>query len=297
MRLLVVEGNPSPARESLITAGGVPGGRLYAEVLSGLTPDVAIDVIHPADAEPRLSPGTTLADYDGVVVSGSRLHVYDDTPAVGRQIALVRAALEAGVPMLGSCWGAQVATVAAGGRVAKSPRGREIGFARKIALTPAGRGSPLYDGKAAVFDSLAVHYDEITQVPAGAVVLAANGHAAVQALAFTWRGGGFFGVQYHPEFDLRHVARLVVNGTPAMLEQGFFADAAAARAYAATLETLHADPARRDLAWRLGIDDDVLDAGYRRLEIRNWVERVVRPMMAARRRRDVASVRVDAVVR
>src|SRR6266403_1796200 len=57
------------------------------------------------------------------------------------------------VPSFGSCWAAQMAVVAAGGMVRANPRGREMGIARKIALTPEGRGHPLYAGKGAVFDA------------------------------------------------------------------------------------------------------------------------------------------------
>ncbi len=46
------------------------------------------------------------------------------------------------------------------------------------------------------------------------------------------------------------------------------------------LEDLHRDPARRDIAWLLGIDDDVMNEDVRRLEVRNWVRRLVLPAMA-----------------
>ena len=42
-----------------------------------------------------------------------------------------------GVPGFGSCWAAQIAVAAAGGRVAASPHGREMGVGRKIKLMDA----------------------------------------------------------------------------------------------------------------------------------------------------------------
>jgi len=59
------------------------------------------------------------------------------------QLDLARAAFAARVPSFGSCWAAQIAVVAAGGIVRANPRGREMGIARKIALTPEGRGHPM----------------------------------------------------------------------------------------------------------------------------------------------------------
>ena len=61
-----------------------------------------------------------------------------------RQVELARAVYKSGTPFFGSCWGLQVATVAAGGSVRQNPRGREVGIARDLTLTSAGtRPSPL----------------------------------------------------------------------------------------------------------------------------------------------------------
>ena len=60
---------------------------------------------------------------------------------------------------------------------------------------------------------------------------------------------------------------------------GFFADRAAALDYVAKLETLHAHPERKDLAWLLGIDADILDQEVRQTEVKNWIERLVLPHM------------------
>jgi GMP synthase (glutamine-hydrolysing) len=54
--------------------------------------------------------------------------------------------------------------------------------------------------------------------------------------------------------------------------------------YAAELKTLHADPSRRDLAWRHGLDEEVLDPVRRTAEIRNFVERRVKPEKSRRGR-------------
>jgi GMP synthase (glutamine-hydrolysing) len=45
------------------------------------------------------------------------------------------------------------------------------------------------------------------------------------------------------------------------------------------LEALHQDPTRKDLAWLLGIDDDVMNEDVRRVEVRNWIELLVLPNM------------------
>lgn len=283
-RILLVGGNTRESRDRIAASGGRSGAQLFQDILLRLVPGATFDTVHPADGEVTLSRGGALADYDGAVMSGSSLHVYHDSPMVGRQLGLVRAILEAGVPMFGSCWALQVATVVAGGDVRASPRGREIGIARKVALTDAGRAHPMYGGKAAVFDAPAMHYDEVARVPPGAEVLASNGHTQVQALAFAWRGGSFWGVQYHPEFDLRHLACLSRTTAEALVAQGYMRCPDDVGAYVEALETLDADPTRADIAWRLGLDADITVPDVREREVANWVVHALLPAMNRRGR-------------
>ena len=175
--------------------------------------------------------------------------------------------------------GAQIAVVSAGGRAAVNPQGRGVGLGRKIALTPEGRAHPLYSGKKSVFDAFISHDDEITHLPPGGLLLASNGHTRVQAVSVTHQGGVFWGLQYHPEYDLHELARLCYCRKQKLTERGFFRDTDAAQAYVDRLEALHQDPGRKDIAWLLGIDEDVMNEDIRRAEVRNWIDLLVLPSM------------------
>jgi GMP synthase (glutamine-hydrolysing) len=216
-RLLVMEGNSPATRAQQVAAGGTVASQGYADLLQDLLPGVVVDICFPGDPGANLPDGTALADYDGVAITGSGLHVYDDGPEVTRQIELARAVLDAGVPVFGSCWGLQVLTVAAGGSVRKNPKGREIGFGRGIRLTEAGRKHPMYAGKPDVFNAPTVHLDEIDTVAPGTTVLASNHMSAVQSAEIRVNGAAAWGVQYHPEYPLREVAAIVRRiGPPAI---------------------------------------------------------------------------------
>ena len=84
-------------------------------------------------------------------------------------------------------------------------------------------------------------------------------------------------MQYHPEYDLREIAQLARARAPGLVSQGTFRDEADAAAWAAQVEALAGDASRADLAWRLAVDRDVLDPALRRAEVRNWIERLVKP--------------------
>ncbi len=282
IRFLVIDGYLRSGREGLVAAGATTAGKLCERMLLDCHPDATVDILYPTDPGRGLPEGAALAAYDAIAWTGSSLTITEpDTPEVRPQVELARAAFEAGVPSFGSCWGAQIAAVAAGGRCAANPRGREMGVARKIALTGEGRAHPLYAGKPSVFDAFISHEDEITHLPSGAVNLAGNAFSSVQAIGVTHRRGTFWAVQYHPEYDLHELARLTFARMERLVGMGFFADLDAARDYVNKLETLHQDPSRRDIAWLLGIDDDVMNADVRQVEVRNWVEHLVLP----RRRR------------
>ena len=85
----------------------------------------------------------------------------------------------------------------------KNPRGREIGFGRRIRITEAGVKHPLFKSKPPVFEALTVHLDEVESLPLKGTVLAMNDHSGVQAAEIQYEGGVAWGVQYHPELKSR----------------------------------------------------------------------------------------------
>jgi GMP synthase (glutamine-hydrolysing) len=271
LRLLVLDAYAPEGREALRGVGGTEAGRLYARLLRRLAPDARVEVVYPADEGPVLPAGEELAAHDGVVWTGSSLTIHADDPRVRRQVDFARAVFAAGVPSFGSCWAAQLAAVAAGGRCAPSPKGREFGVSRRIALSAAGRAHPLFRGKPPVFDAFTSHEDEVVDLADGAVLLASNAWSRVQALAVTSWGGRFWALQYHPEYDLHEVASLGRLRADELVAQGSFADRAAAEAWVERLEALHADPSRLDLARALGLGPDLLDEELRSVEVRNWL--------------------------
>jgi GMP synthase (glutamine-hydrolysing) len=284
LRLLVVEGNASQAREAQRAAFGKTPSQSYADTLHELAPDAICDLCFPADEGAILPDSGGLESYDGVFATGSALNLYDGGPAVSRQIELARAVFAAQVPFFGSCWGLQVATAASGGEVRRNPLGREIGFARNIAPTEAGRGHPLLAGRPAAFDAPCSHLDIVALPSQGAVALAANANSPVQAAEIRYDGGIFWGVQYHPEFSFGEIAAIIEGRRARLTLEGLFAQEEDALAYGAQLRALEADLDRRDIAWRLGLGAELTDKALRRTELRNFIDLRVRPEKSRRGR-------------
>lgn len=165
-----------------------PSG-LVGDAFTGLGYDVTELTLVPA--ERFHSPGVSAAfpdpaGYDAVVAFGAVWSVYDDAaigPWIHDEIAFTRAAIAAGVPVLGICFGGQVLAAAIGGRVERAPV-PELGWTvietRAPGLVDAGPW-------------LEWHYDRFV-LPAGVPALAATS-VSDQAFAV----GRSLGLQFHPE--------------------------------------------------------------------------------------------------
>jgi GMP synthase (glutamine-hydrolysing) len=272
LRLLVAESEPPSARETRRASVGTSQGETYLQTLARLAPGARTDLVRPVDGE---LPGVeALRDFDAVFLTGSPVHLQDDTPEVARLIDFMRTVFDSGVPSFGSCAGLQLAVVTAGGELRRMGDRREAGFSRGIAPTASGRDHPLLAGRPAAFDAPAIYTDEVIRLPEGALALAANNVSPVLAAEVRHGRGIFWGVQYHPELSLFEVAAAIRRQSDDLLERGFASDEAALEAHAARIEALGDQPDRHDLAWQLGLDAEITDPARRARELSNFITHV-----------------------
>jgi len=222
MKLLIVEGNIQETREEREKFGIPPFHLLFPEMLRTLDPTIQTNAVFPADDEKHLPSVEQLKKYNGVLWTGSALSVLDDIPTVNRQLNFAENVFKSGVPFYGSCWGMQVATVVAGGTVAQSPLGLEVGISKPIRLTDAGKKSPFFINREDNFKALCIHFDEVIKLPEKSVVLAENDHSKVQAMTIDYKKSQFFGVQYHPEFKTTDMAMILSFLSKKLIDAGAF---------------------------------------------------------------------------
>ena len=136
--------------------------------------------------------------YDAIVPMGAPWSVYDHGTIgswVRDELAFLRAAHDAGVPVLGICFGGQALAAALGGGVERSPS-PEIGWVSIDVL-----GGQLDPGPWFQF-----HYDRWT-LPPGARELA---RTALASQAFVL--GRSLAVQFHPELTVAQLEAWLGNG-------------------------------------------------------------------------------------
>lgn len=142
-------------------------------------------------------------DAELVVVLGGPIGVGDAAtfPVIEAEAALIRARMEAGLPVLGVCLGAQLIAHALGWPVA--PGRLELGWGT-VDVAPAGMSTPLRHVSGAPI--LQWHGDAIT-APDGVELLASTDATACQAFAV----GSAFGIQFHPEVDPEAFERWLIG--------------------------------------------------------------------------------------
>ncbi|MCP4670784.1 MAG: hypothetical protein GY857_05710 [Desulfobacula sp.] len=244
----------------------------FQDFFARTIPDTKIDVRFIADIDQPLPTNEELKQCRGCIWTGSDLTIYQLEPRVERQIQLAKKLYSLGVSSFGSCWGIQMAAVAAGGKVAKSPKGREWGVAKDITLTKAGEKSKLLRGKPKVYDGFIMHLDEVVKLPENTEILAGNEHTKIQAVEVNVGNASFFATQYHPEYNLFEMARLIKARAQALVDEGFFNTTDQVLEYAKKMDQLHDNPESEELKTQLNIDGSVIDPEIKEQELRNWLE-------------------------
>ena len=276
LRICIVNGYPQASRENFDRSNVGHPHDLFKGFLAREAPNATSEIVYVADPDFSLPAGTSIEDFDGFIWTGSDLTVYHtDDPRVAGQLALAKELMDAGAASWGSCWGIQMGAQVEGGAVEVNPRGREWGIARGIELNDAGKKSPMLAGKPNVFDGFIMHLDEVTRLPDGTDSFGGNTHTPIQAAIFNRGDASYWATQYHPEYNLYEMGRLIAARAEALVREGHFPDEEAVGAYAADMIALHDDPTNEALRDALDIGDDIIDPQIRELELRNWLRFIV----------------------
>lgn len=178
---------------------------------------------------PDDGPLPAFDDVDHIVMLGAIPSIYDpDVRWIEPELEWLRAVHDAGVPVLGICYGAQELCTLFGGKVLAAGY-KEVGWLTIDTVSP----DLIPSGPWLLF-----HGDRC-EPPAEATVLASN-ETGIQAFSI----GRHLGVQFHPEVDGAQLALwLAAGGRQEALAAGQDPDALLAQAYAEEL----AARARADL--------------------------------------------------
>ncbi len=155
-------------------------------------------------------PLPALAAFDGLILSGSELGVYDDAAWMSPLRALLTSTKQVRKPIFGICFGHQIMADTFGGKAEKAEGGNVIGV--RDFTDDQGRSFPAY----------VWHQDQVTELPPGASVVAMASYCPMAVLRYDFPA---FSVQYHPEFNPPFITGLLTRGRDHFVD-GKLADAA-----------------------------------------------------------------------
>lgn len=198
MRLGILEAGrpPAPLDE---THGYYPA--MFADLLRAHLPEGSEVVDYPV-IDNEFPDSVT--DCDAWLITGSALGVYDPEPFIPRLMEFIRGAADAGVPMVGICFGHQAIAQALGGKAEKSDRGWGVGTHRyTFENVPDWLSDAVAPGTE--FDTYVSHQDQVTTLPEGAQVLAGSDFCPNAMIAV---GDKILTLQSHPEMPSAYVKDL-----------------------------------------------------------------------------------------
>lgn len=166
----------------------------------------AIEYVHAPVAEfAQLNP----QDPDLLVILGGPIGVYEQDiyPFITDELQFIKDRLNAQLPTLGICLGAQFIALAMGARVYPGNQ-KEIGWST-LQLTDEGQNSCMKYLDSSLTQVLHWHGDTF-DLPHGATLLASTSVYQNQAFAV---GNSILGLQFHPEIMPGHIENWLVGHT------------------------------------------------------------------------------------
>ncbi|MFK5980116.1 MAG: type 1 glutamine amidotransferase [Rhizobiaceae bacterium] len=151
-------------------------------------------------------------EMDGWLITGSRFGVYDDLDWIPLLEDFIRRAYEANIPTIGICFGHQLMAQALGGKVEKFASGWSAGHTDYDLVGEEGKSL------------IAMHQDQVTEIPEGATVIASNDFCANAGLAYKNNALSF---QPHPEFTPEFTEDLIRSRAGTVFSQEFADEALA----------------------------------------------------------------------
>jgi GMP synthase (glutamine-hydrolysing) len=156
------------------------------------------------------------SDYSGLVVLGGAQSAYetDTYPYLSDEISLIQSFVDAGLPVIGLCLGAQLLATALGGEVRQNAN-KELGW-HDIHLNANSLADPLMEGHPENASAFHFHGDYFT-TPPGCVSLASS--EITQCQLFRYKEN-VYGFQYHVEVDQPLIEVMCLNNVDYMAANG-----------------------------------------------------------------------------
>ena len=256
LNILIVEGNNSKDSEVFIKAAKATCSQNLKNLVLKLKPGTNTKIINPANDNETKEVLENINQYHGIIFSGGAMRINDMTDEIKKHINFASDCFNHNKKILAICWGLQVCSTAAGGKVAPGKNGAHIGIAKDVEINTEGKKNLIYKNKEQIFTTPAYNFDEVYEIPEGASLLSSDKVNRVMGLHFKSGNSEVWGLQYHPDYEYWQMINLANARKDRMITNKYFKD-------------------EKDFQNHMNLinsEDKKLDFENRTCEVKNWLD-------------------------
>jgi len=222
LNVLIVEGNNPKDSEVFIRAAKASCSENLKNVILKLDPSTNVTIINPVNDNETNKALENMNQYNGIIFTGGAMRLNDMTDEIKKHINFASECFKHNNKILAICWGLQVCSTAAGGKVAPGKNGAHIGIATEVEINEDGKKNPIYKNKKIKFNTPAFNFDEVCELPEGATLLASDKVNNIMGAYFKSANSEVWGLQYHPDYEYWQMINLSNERMGKMIAKEYF---------------------------------------------------------------------------
>jgi len=222
LNVLIVEGNNPKDSEVFIRAAKASCSENLKNVVLKLDPSTNVTIINPVNDNETNKALENMNQYNGIIFTGGAMRLNDMTDEIKKHINFASECFKHNNKILAICWGLQVCSTAAGGKVAPGKNGAHIGIATEVEINEDGKKNPIYKNKKIKFNTPAFNFDEVCELPEGATLLASDKVNNIMGAYFKSANSEVWGLQYHPDYEYWQMINLSNERMGKMIAKEYF---------------------------------------------------------------------------
>ena len=222
LNVLIVEGNNPKDSEVFIRAAKATCSENLKNIVLKLEPSSEVTIINPVNDNETNKALKDMDLYNGIIFTGGAMRLNDMTDEIKKHINFASNCFKHNKKILAICWGLQVCSTAAGGKVSPGKNGAHIGIATEVEINEEGKKNPIYKNKKTKFNTPAFNFDEVCEIPKGATLLASDKVNNVMGVYFKSANSEVWGLQYHPDYEYWQMINLSNERMGKMIAKEYF---------------------------------------------------------------------------
>ena len=256
LNILIVEGNIREDSEFFVKAAGASAADNLKNLILKIEPSTKTEIVNPGHDEETSYALKNINKFNGIVFTGGAMRINDMTDVIKKHIKFASDCFNQNKKILAICWGLQVCSTAAGGKVNPGKNGAHIGIASDVIINNEGNEHFIYKDKKNKFTTPAFNFDEVTELPKDAILLSSDKVNNVMGVSFTAGNSEITGLQYHPDYEYYQMINLIAGRKERLFNNKNF---------------LNEDDYEKHIAY-IKSKNELLNFDDRTCEVRNWLK-------------------------